>query len=77
MLEEIIDILAAQLSLSPDDITLDSDITGDLGADSLDIVELADKFEKHFSIKASDEDIMAIKTVSDILIFIENKAGKE
>ncbi len=76
MLEEIIEILASQLSLSVDDITLDSDITGDLGADSLDIVELADKFENRFSVSVTDEEIMSIKTVSDILTYLENNSSK-
>ena len=76
MLEKIIEIIAAQLSLSPDDVTLDSDITGDLGADSLDIIELADKLERQFSVTASDEDIMAVKTVADILTFIENNTNQ-
>ena len=71
MLEKLINIIASRLSLDVDDITLDSVITDDLGADSLNIVELAFDIEREFSVKASDEDIMGIKTVEDILIFLE------
>ncbi len=74
MLEKIMNILAAQLSLDIDDITLDSDITGDLGADSLDIIQIADEIEKAFDIEVSDEDIMSVKTVADVLDRLERKA---
>lgn len=75
LLEEIISIFAEQLSLDMDDITLDSDVTGDLGADSLDIVELCDIFEKRYSISASDEDIMSLSTVESVYDMIANKLG--
>ena len=75
LLEEIIGVLAEQLSMEMDDITLDSDITGDLGADSLDIVELCDTFEKKYSITASDEDIMSLSTVESVYDMIANKLG--
>lgn len=74
MLERIMDILAERLSLDVDDITLDSDIIGDLGADSLDIVQIADDMEKAFEIEISDEDIMNVKTVADVLDSLERKA---
>jgi len=75
MLEKIIEILAAQLSLDTDDITLSADVTGDLGADSLDIVQMAAEFEKTFEIEISDEDIMSVKTVADILEYLERRIG--
>ncbi len=75
MLEKIIEILAAQLSLDTDDITLSADVTGDLGADSLDIVQMASEFEKTFEIEISDEDIMSVKTVADILEYLERRIG--
>ena len=75
MLEKIIEILAAQLSLDTDDISLYADITGDLGADSLDIVQMASEFEKAFKIEITDEEIMSIKTVADILEQLEKRIG--
>lgn len=77
MLERLISIIAARLGLDVDDITLDSNITEDLGADSLNIVELAFDIEKEFSVKASDEEIMGIKTVEDILDFLTQYSERE
>ena len=77
MLEKLIKIIAKRLSISVDEITLDSRITDDLGADSLHIVELAFDIENELSVKATDEEIMGIKTVEDILDYIENYAEKE
>lgn len=77
MLEEIIKIIAERLSLDIDDVTLDSDVTGDLGADSLDIVQITDDMEKHFGIVVSDEDVMSVKTVADILDYLERKVCEE
>ena len=75
MLEKIMEILSAQLSLDPDDITLDADVVGDFGADSLDIVQMAAEFERVFNIEISDEEIMSVKTVADILEYIESRVG--
>ena len=75
LLEEIIYTLADHLELDADEITLDSDITGDLGADSLDIVELCEIFETKFSITATDEDIMALSTVESVYDLIADKLG--
>ena len=77
MLEEIIKIIAERLSLDIDDVTLDSDVTGDLGADSLDIVQITDDMEKHFGIEVSDEDVMSVKTVADILDYLERRVCEE
>ena len=76
LLEEVIGILADHLAISADDIAIDSDITGDLGADSLDIVELVVKFEKHFNLEITDEEIMQILTVEDIMNFITERLGE-
>ncbi len=72
MIEDVINILCEQLSLSVDEVAFDSDITGELGADSLDIIELVDKFEKKYDMTISDEEIMEISTVEDIVNYIKN-----
>jgi len=72
---EIISILANQLSLTVDDITEDSDIVGTLGADSLDIVELAKKYEDEFRIEVPDSAIMKIKRVRDIFDYVEKNTN--
>ncbi len=77
MLEKLISIISARLYVDADDITLDSVITDDLGADSLNIVELAFDIENAFSVKATDEEIMGIKTVEDILDYLKKYSEKE
>jgi acyl carrier protein len=76
LLEEVIGIIADHLGISADDIAIDSDITGDLGADSLDIVELVVKFEKRFNMEITDEEIMQILTVEDIMKYITERLGE-
>ena len=75
LLEEIIGTIAEHLGLEIDEVSLDADVTGDLGADSLDIVELCDKFETRYGIEASDEDIMGLSTVESVYDFVANALG--
>ena len=75
LLEQIIGIIAEQLDISIDDITVDSIITDNLRADSLDIVELVNTFEKQYNITATDEDIMGLSTVESVYDFIAEKLG--
>lgn len=71
IIEEVINILSTQLNVPVDEITLDSVVTEDLGADSLDIVELIAVFESLYQITIEDEKIMEIKTVSEICDYIK------
>lgn len=73
--EELLSILASQLSLSIEDITEDSKIVDTLGADSLDIVELVATYEDKYCIEVPDSEIMKIKIVSDIFDYIENNTN--
>ncbi len=66
-------IIANQLGVSPDKVTLDCDIVKDLGLDSLDIVELVMALEEEWDIVADDEDIKTLKTVKDVVNYIEEK----
>ena len=66
-------ILVDQLDVNEDSITLESVITDDLGADSLDVVDLVMSLEEEFDVEIPDEDIESIKTVGDIVKFIESK----
>lgn len=75
LLEEIIGVLSEHLGIDFDNISIDSLITDELRADSLDIVELVDIFEKKYSISASDEDIMGLSTVESIYNYISEKVG--
>ena len=70
--EKVRSILAEQLDLDEDTITLDSLILDDLGADSLDIVELIMAMEQEFGISIPDEEAERIKTVGDAVQFIKS-----
>lgn len=71
-LETVKDILSKQLRVDIDSITEDTNIMEDLGADSLDIVEMLMNIEQDYGIVIADDDIVGFKTVSDIVRYIEN-----
>ena len=71
MCEKVRDMLARQLNLSPDKITAESDVVKDLGADSLDVVELLISLEDDCGISIPEDDIVNVKTVQDIVDMIE------
>ena len=66
MFEKVRDMLAKQLNLSPDKIKPESDVVKDLGADSLDVVELLISLEDDYGISIPGDDIVNVKTVQDI-----------
>lgn len=73
MKDKIKKIIADQLCISVAKVEDDADIAKDLGADSLDVVELLMAFEEEFGVSISDEDASKIKTVNDVLAYIESK----
>ena len=73
--DKVRSILAEQLDIDEDSITLDSAIIDDLGADSLDIVDLVMSLEDEFETEMPDEAIEDIKTVRDIVHFIEENVA--
>ena len=68
--EKVINIISNKLGLPKDEVTPAANFTMDLGADSLDTVELIMDFEKEFNLKISDEDAMNIKSVGDAIDYI-------
>ena len=70
--EKVREILCDQLDLEPEDITLDTNIIEDLGADSLDLVDFVMSLEDEFDKEIPDEDVESIKTVGDIVSYIES-----
>ena len=71
MFEKIKAALAKQFELDPETITLDTNLIDDLGADSLDVVELIMSLEDEFGIAISDEDAAQLYTVRRIVEYLE------
>ncbi|MCI5801062.1 MAG: acyl carrier protein [Oscillospiraceae bacterium] len=69
--EKVRKIICDQLDVAEDDVTMESSITEDLGADSLDVVDLIMSLEEEFDAEIPDEEAENIKTVGDIVKFIE------
>ena len=74
-LKRITKVVAAQLSLSEDEINETSSFTTDLGADSLDTVELVMAFEDEFSVEIPDEDAEKIATIKDAVDYVYAKSS--
>lgn len=77
MFEQIKAIIAEQLSAEPDKITPETSIIDDLGADSLDVVELVMALEEKFGIEIPDEDAEKITTVGDIVSYVESHKSSD
>lgn len=71
--EKVRDILADQLELDPNSITMDTNILEDLDADSLDFVELVTSIEDEFDIVITDEAVGDFKTVRQVVEFLEDR----
>ena len=70
--EKVREILVDQLDVDEDAVTMEASIQNDLGADSLDIVDLVMSLEEEFDCEIPDEEIENIKTVGDIVKHIED-----
>jgi acyl carrier protein len=68
------EIIVEQLGVTPDEVTNEASFVEDLGADSLDTVELVMAFEEEFGIEISDEDAEKIKTVQDAVSYMDEHA---
>jgi len=74
--EKVKDLVVDQLGVSEDKVNEDASFIEDLGADSLDVVELVMAFEEEFGIQIPDEDSAKIKTVGDAVRYIEEKVNQ-
>ena len=74
MLEKICTVVAETLSCDVNEITEETSLTEDLGADSLDAVELNMALEEAFDVKISDEELAQLKTIGDIMNAIKAKS---
>lgn len=71
--QKVIEILSKQLRVDKSKITAKTNIAADLGADSLDLVEILMSLEEEFNISIPDEAIPGIVTVGDLVKYIESK----
>lgn len=69
-------IVVEHLGVDAEKVTEEASFIDDLGADSLDIVELVMAFEEEFSVEVPDEDAEKLQTVGDVVKYIEDKASK-
>ena len=74
--EQVKKILCDQLDLEEEQVNEDSEVIDDLGADSLDIVDLVLTLEEEFDTEIPDEDIENLKTVGDIVKYIEDRVAE-
>ncbi len=70
--DKVRDILVEQLGIKPEEVTKEASFQDDLGADSLDVVELVMAFEEEFDIRIPDEDAEKISTVAEAVNYIKS-----
>ena len=71
--EKVKDIIVEQLGVNPEQVTPQAKFIEDLGADSLDTVELVMAFEEEFNVEVPDEEAEKLQTVGDVVKYIEDK----
>ena len=70
---EVIDIVVEQLGVDKEDVSADKSFVEDLNADSLDLTELIMTFEERFGIEISEKEAEGLKTVGDVITYIEKR----
>ena len=71
--DKVKELIAEELGIEEDEIKLDSDLSEDLGADSLDAIELIMEIESQFDVEIADSEATKIKLVSDIVNYLEEQ----
>lgn len=71
--EEIREIIVAQMDCNPEDISMDTNITDDIGCDSLDVVEMLMAVEEKYGFELDNDEAIGIKTVGEVVRLIESK----
>ena len=73
--EKVIDIIVDKLGVDRSEVTPEAVFVDDLGADSLDLVELIMAMEEEFGMEIADEDAEKLRTVQDVISFVSARAG--
>ena len=73
VLEKVTSIVVDQLDVDEEKVAMEASISDDLGADSLDVVDLVMSLEEEFNIEIPDEEVENIKTVGDIVKYVEDR----
>jgi len=76
VLEKVKEIVADRLGVDPEEVSPEASFVDDLGADSLDVVELVMAFEEAFDLEIPDEDVEQIATVQDAVRYIQERRGQ-
>ncbi|MFT3950486.1 MAG: acyl carrier protein [Oscillospiraceae bacterium] len=74
--DKVKDIIVEQLGVDAENVTMEASITEDLGADSLDVVDLVMSIEEEFDVEIPEDEVENIKTVGNIVKFIEEKTAE-
>ena len=75
--EKVMDIISQKLNLSKDQIKPEASFVEDLGADSLDLVELVMAMEEAFGMEVPDEEAEKLRTVKDVIEYVKAKVGEK
>lgn len=74
--EKVVEIIAQKLNLSKDQVKPEASFVDDLGADSLDLVELVMAMEEAFGMEVPDEDAEKLRTVKDVIDYVKSRIGE-
>lgn len=75
--QEVIDIVVEQLGVDKDDVTLQKSFVEDLNADSLDLTELIMTFEERFGCEITEEEAEKLKTVGDVVAYLDKRSAEK
>ena len=77
MLEKMKEIIAEQLSVDPEEVTMEASFKDDLGADSLDLFELVMALEEEYDVEIPSDDLTELNTVEDVINYLKNKGVED
>lgn len=75
--EKLKELILSQFGIDEDQLTPDTDIVDDLGADSLDVMEMLMALEEEYGILVVDDDVSELRTISEIVEFVESKIAEK